>query len=417
MFVIRCNVKRRNECVKDSCQKEERLSKRQLKINKKKKKKFVDLEKHLACSTRSFQKESTKYYSVLDMYSKLNMSNEQLHARLLPLTLEHVDLVKNNYPLGRPDCFHWPKLLPPERTDRICIRCRENFQINENDEYSSPTKRCSYHTKKPRGKPRRFMCCEQGLESAGCQFSDYHVTETMIHRRPLVKTRAKTHIREDEHFGVYGLDCEMSYTTNGLEVTKVCVVGADGLPVYNTFVKPEHPILDYNTFYSGVTANDFKDLSVTLADVQAYLLKLFNENTIVVGHSLNCDFMALGLIHLKVVDTSVIYRKKDNPDQKPSLKELAQDYLQSTIHDGTTGHDSVVDARTALELAFKKAEQLHIAIERNIEVLREESQKRLREREENKENETPMTMQPFALPENFINPLSFQTFRPGYVLY
>ena len=46
---------------------------------------------------------------------------------------------------------------------------------------------------------------------------------------------------------VFALDCEMCYTTRGIELTRVTVVDEDGALTYETFVKPDNPILDYNT--------------------------------------------------------------------------------------------------------------------------------------------------------------------------
>lgn len=37
------------------------------------------------------------------------------------------------------------------------------------------------------------------------------------------------------------------YTTGGFELARVTVVGADQKPVYETFVKPDNAIVDYNT--------------------------------------------------------------------------------------------------------------------------------------------------------------------------
>jgi len=46
---------------------------------------------------------------------------------------------------------------------------------------------------------------------------------------------------------VYALDCEMCYTTEGLELTRVSVVDMTLKPVYESIVKPCHTIVDYNT--------------------------------------------------------------------------------------------------------------------------------------------------------------------------
>ena len=47
------------------------------------------------------------------------------------------------------------------------------------------------------------------------------------------------------------LDCEMCYTTYGIELTRVTVVDEDGTDAYESFVKPDSPILDYDTRYAG----------------------------------------------------------------------------------------------------------------------------------------------------------------------
>lgn len=47
------------------------------------------------------------------------------------------------------------------------------------------------------------------------------------------------------------LDCEMSYTTQGLEVTRVSAVDAKGVTLYDRLVLPDNPITDYNTRHSG----------------------------------------------------------------------------------------------------------------------------------------------------------------------
>ena len=39
----------------------------------------------------------------------------------------------------------------------------------------------------------------------------------------------------------------MSYTTQGCELTRVTVVNPQGDTVYETIVKPDNPIIDYNT--------------------------------------------------------------------------------------------------------------------------------------------------------------------------
>ena len=45
--------------------------------------------------------------------------------------------------------------------------------------------------------------------------------------------------------------------------------------------------------FSGISESDLEDCSVTLRDVQAALLTRFNAKTILIGHSLESDLLAL----------------------------------------------------------------------------------------------------------------------------
>ena len=46
---------------------------------------------------------------------------------------------------------------------------------------------------------------------------------------------------------VLALNCKMCYTSLGLQLTRVSVIGIDPVPLYNCLVMPSHPIVDYNT--------------------------------------------------------------------------------------------------------------------------------------------------------------------------
>lgn len=46
---------------------------------------------------------------------------------------------------------------------------------------------------------------------------------------------------------VYAVDCEMCYTTAGLQLTRVSVIDIELKVIYESLVRPSHPIVDYNT--------------------------------------------------------------------------------------------------------------------------------------------------------------------------
>jgi RNA exonuclease 1 len=50
------------------------------------------------------------------------------------------------------------------------------------------------------------------------------------------------------------IDCEMCTTNDGLELARISVVDEAGAIIYDTFVVPDNPIVNYNTEYSGITA-------------------------------------------------------------------------------------------------------------------------------------------------------------------
>ena len=91
----------------------------------------------------------------------------------------------------------------------------------------------------------------------------------------------------------------------------VTVVGIDGRLVYETIIRPDDTIIDYNTRFSGVTARDLKrgNNSVkSLKDVQNDLLGFINANTILIGHGLENDLRAL---KVRVSDMMFIFRYFD----------------------------------------------------------------------------------------------------------
>lgn len=83
--------------------------------------------------------------------------------------------------------------------------------------------------------------------------------------------------------------------------------------------------------FSGITEENMMGVTTTLLDVQATLLSMFSEKTILIGHSLESDFKALKLIHNTVVDTSTVFPHKNGYPQKRALKNLCSEYLRKII--------------------------------------------------------------------------------------
>ncbi|GAB0205827.1 RNA exonuclease 1 [Grus japonensis] len=123
------------------------------------------------------------------------------------------------------------------------------------------------------------------------------------------------------------------YTTRGLELTRVTVVDAKLQVVYDTFVKPDGKVIDYDIRLSGATEDDLQNTKTSLRDVQAILLNLFSADTILIGHGLENDLFALKLIHNTVVDTSVVFPHRLGFPHKRALRSLMADYLRRIRQD------------------------------------------------------------------------------------
>lgn len=76
-------------------------------------------------------------------------------------------------------------------------------------------------------------------------------------------------------------------------MTRISVIDVNLNLIYESIVVPDNDILDYNTRWSGLTKESFIGCKVKLKNVQQDLVKLFNHDTILIGHSLESDLKAL----------------------------------------------------------------------------------------------------------------------------
>lgn len=329
----------------------------------------------------------------LDRYNSINLSFNGLVEHIERYKVKDIDLHNEGFPFAYGDKAAYiqqqygpvPDYLSKRHpTDnflqRICSRCSDPFYVNQFGTYRDVND-CSYHWGKLKYiddtmiGPKLYSCCAEPKNSTGCAIATQHVwgghqigyngpLDNFVRTQPRPVAQPKT---------IYALDCEMCFTGNGLEVTKVSVVRADGRLVYDRYIRPASPIVDYNTRFSGITSvnlNPKYNAAVsTLPKVQEELLEFIYEDTILVGHALHNDLRALKIVHNSVVDTSILFKYALHRPGKPGLKDLAATVLKQNIQQSNRGHSSYEDCRTCMDLVLKRVE----------DDLRSENQQKLKE--------------------------------------
>lgn len=141
---------------------------------------------------------------------------------------------------------------------------------------------------------------------------------------------------------VAAIDCEMIYTTGGLRVARVSVIDGCGKEVLDQLIRMDDGVQvmcidhlnscalvnlevftsDYNTRFSGVTADNHTAATTDLAGIRAVLNTLIDSNTILIGHGLENDLKTLRIIHGRCIDTALLFPHKAGKPYRRSLKEL-----------------------------------------------------------------------------------------------
>lgn len=265
-----------------------------------------------------------------------------------------------------------------------CDRCSSRFQVfperREEDGVFTTGGQCRYHWGKrlfPRrttnavAEPTRFTCCNEPIGSPGCTTHNTHVYNIKDPKRlslimPFLETPEN---KMAPSRSAVCFDCEMGYTTNGLEMLRLTVISwPDHKPLIDVLVRPLGHLLDVNTRFSGITAEQFvnakpfdpgntkpirNDLHIVSSPYAArdLLLAYLSPTTPVLGHALENDLNTIRLIHPTIVDTVLLYPTRQGLPYRHGLRYLAKTHLGEDIQQGgAAGHDSFEDARTTGEL-------------------------------------------------------------------
>ncbi|XP_029462364.1 RNA exonuclease 1 homolog isoform X2 [Rhinatrema bivittatum] len=278
-------------------------------------------------------------------HEEKDLTGVSLYKLLKDYALTEEQLEEYGYPRLNPDkpgsaiiCSGLTKSFVTDALKKICCRCGEIYSVTSKGKHVRKEE-CNYHSGRvlkhrvPGGVETRYSCCEAIIGTPGCQVAKLHVHDG---QKENLDGFMKTLIKlppPDGNPGVFALDCEMCYTTQGLDLTRVTVVDSSLQIVYDTYVKPDNEIIDYNTRFSGVSEDDLKNINTSIRDVQAVMLNMFSAETILIGHSLENDLFSLKLIHENVVDTSVVFPHRLGLPHKRALRSLIADYLRRIIQD------------------------------------------------------------------------------------
>lgn len=151
------------------------------------------------------------------------------------------------------------------------------------------------------------------------------------------------------------MDCEMVETKAGHEVGRVSIVDHQGCVLYDKYVKPRNPVVDFLAEHSGLDESILSSEN-TLEKVHGDLQQIIGKDTIILGHSLESDLVALQIYHENVIDTSHLFLSRDS--KRVRLRDLVSRYLNAEIQ--RRAHCSVEDAIQCLRLLKYKVEEFSL---------------------------------------------------------
>lgn len=288
-----------------------------------------------------------------------------------------------------------------------CDRCGGRFQVfpgRREDGVLATGGPCTYHPSKPVYPPKKqtdhitgdqrepyYPCCNETMgTSAGCTKAEYHVFKISEAKRlASVLQFEETPFQPDKGpLPPVCFDCEMGYTTLGLELIRLTAVSwPEGKELLDVLVRPMGEILDLNSRYSGIRPEHFvnavpygtpvPDAKDTVSEdgevkerpfqvvespaaARKLLFQFLQPDTPLIGHAIDNDLNACRIIHPTIIDTVLLYpHPRGGLPNRTSLKVLAKKYLDRDIQmGGDKGHDSKEDARATGDLVRVKAAEI-----------------------------------------------------------
>jgi hypothetical protein len=285
----------------------------------------------------------------------------------------------------------------------VCDRCSARFQVWQDRSAEgrlTSNGPCRHHPNKKiiphktrgdvvSGLPKEpyYPCCNNVVGSPGCTLQEDHVFKTNSAARlaatlPFITTPENEEPALDKHGNAVNavtFDCEMGYTTHGLELIRLTAVSWPAAePLVDVLVRPLGIIIDLNSRFSGVWPESFQNAiaysqykasssSANIANGQGptsalpivenpqaardLLCSFLTPQTPLIGHAIDNDLNAVRLCHPSLVDTVLLFPHPRGLPLRYGLKMLSSTQLNRSIQmGGDRGHDSLEDAQATGDL-------------------------------------------------------------------
>ena len=296
-----------------------------------------------------------------------------------------------------------------------CDRCGGRFQVfpgRREDGSLTTGGQCTHHAAKlvypPRKKTDRvtgakdpyYSCCNEPVgTSAGCTTKETHVFKVSEAKRLASILQFKVTPADPDKGPQQPVcfDCEMGYTTQGLELIRLTAVSwPRGKELLDILVRPIGEILDLNSRFSGIFPEHYAkavpygttDTAPTLeygevqtprmqmvespAAARDLLFQFLQPDTPLIGHAIDNDLNACRIIHPAIIDTVLLYPPPGGLPSRMALKTLSRKFLDRDIQmGGNRGHDSKEDSIATGDLVRVKAAEVWKRIKAKGWVVRE----------------------------------------------
>lgn len=168
------------------------------------------------------------------------------------------------------------------------------------------------------------------------------------------KPRVPHPLQSDDLFSkMVAMDCEMCLTENGHELCRISIVDSNLDVVLDEYCKPDKEIVDYLTQFSGISESTLLHVTQSPSQLRKKVCKLLPRDSVLVGHSLENDLVALGIFHDRVLDSQRLFPHRCAPYMRNGLARLVSLHLNDHL-DRKHGHDSIRDAQAAMQLTLLK---------------------------------------------------------------